>query len=565
MPNNSVLEVATGGHTEPPSDWMSAGRTRPFVFEDPVVVWLEFHGEEHGFEPDTSPYEFLKFIGEKGRQFESAWTERIAPSAVRVCGEAYEVRSVEKVQKTLSLIQDRVSVIAQAALWWAPERIYGVPDFLVHTSWLSENFRDLVSTSSTSSDHYVVFDAKFTTKLESPQKRKDHKNYTAQVRIYSYILGHLQGYMPEMGYLVARDQIVTPLTVPVTSTLNQPLDEDIASLRDQFVDIKLNGANYLPWRDEIVESNIKHQDDRWSTAKKTIACDKVPGKDPSLVYEISRAIKGELAVRGFSSLDSMLEIDPDRIPFEECRGLGPAKSKKIRAILEANQSECSLTPPSQLIPSQKDFEFYVDYDYFTNVNVDFATQWPGLEGCEMIFMIGIGWEEGGQYTHKTFIAGAEDQDEERTMFEAFLEFLQAKTGNGHTDNTKTALYHWSNPEVWQSRRVADRHGFADDHALRRLPWCDLQKVFLDGPCAVPGAWNFGLKEIAKALGTLSPEYDPEWPGDLDKGLQAMVMGWRMYEAADPTQTEEISILTEYLEADCRALWKVVKWLRSHKS
>ena len=89
-----------------------------------------------------------------------------------------------------------------------------------------------------------------------------------------------------------------------------------------------------------------------------------------------------------------------------------------------------------------------------------------------------------------------------------------------------------------------------------------QKVFLNGPAAIPGAWKFGLKDIAKSLGKLYPEYDPKWPGNLDAGLRAMVMGWKAYETNKPLETQEMSIITEYLEADCKALWNVLKWLRS---
>ncbi|MDA2935270.1 ribonuclease H-like domain-containing protein [Acidobacteria bacterium AH-259-D05] len=509
MSKENVFKIATADFHEVPANWMSATQVRPFIFEDPVVAWLQHHGEQHGFEPDTSPYEFLEFIWEKGREFEKKWTEEMLPQAVRVCAEAYEVRYVEKFQETIDLIQKETPVIAQAALWWAPERIYGVPDLLVHSSLLAQKFPDLLNESKTSLGHYVVIDAKFTTRLDSPQKRRDFKNYAAQIRIYSYIVGHLQELMPEQGYLAARDRIFDPLRVVITSTLNQPLDKDLASIRDQFIDIKL-----------------------------------------------------ELTARGFPNLDALLKTDSDGIPFEECKGLGPAKSKRIRAILEANRSGSPLALSSDIIPSEKQFEFYVDFEYFTNVNVDFSRQWPSLEGTEMIFMVGIGWEKGDSWFFKTFIAEAEDQEHEREMLEKFLGFLQAETAGASTDNSETALYHWTSAEVWQSRRASDRHELPESHPLRILPWCDLQKVFLNSPSAMPGAWGYGLKEVAKALGKFDKAFDTEWPGDLDEGLRAMVMGWQAYKKNNPLQSEEMSNLIPYLEADCKALCNVLKWMRS---
>ncbi len=567
MSDHTQLELAIGGHEQVPTNWMPATQVRPFVFDDPVLVWLQYHGKQHGFQPDTSPYEFLDFIGEKGKQFQAKWQKEVAPEAVCVCSAPHEVRSADKVRETFACIEKKIPIIAQPALWWAPERVYGVPDFLVHTSWLSQKFSKLLNEeegwAKGMPGHYVVFDVKFTTKLEKSEKVEDFTNYAAQVRIYSYILGHLQGFMPPRAYLITRDRILDPLSVPITTRLNQSLDEDLAAIRDQFLDIRVNGEKYAPWRDGIVASNLSNKEDApWHTAKGIIAREKTPGKDPALVYQIGPRVKRELANMGFPSLDTMLKGDPNNVPLEKCKGVGSKRSSQIRAIFEANRSGSPSLPPSGLIPPQRRFEFFIDFEFFTNVNVDFDRQWPTLDGCEMIFMAGVGWENRGRWSFKPFIAAAEDQNRECQMLEEFLEFLKTQTNASLADPAKTAIYHWSNAEVWQARRASDRQQFADSHALRNLPWCDLQKVFLNSPCSVPGAWNYGLKGVAKALGNLNPEFDPMWPGDLDEGLRAMVMGWRGYGKEDPLQSEEMQLLAQYLEGDCRALWKILRWMRS---
>jgi len=547
MPSQSPFKIATSSHQQVPLDWMPATQVRPFVFEDPAVIWLQYYGKKYDFQPDTSPYEFIDFIGKKGQQFEKKWIQKKAPGAVHVCSEASYIRSAKKVQETWELMLNGTAVIAQPALWWAPERVYGVPDLIVHTSWLRNKFSDLLSEFESQAialnlgskgipGHYIVFDIKFTTKLDNPRKVKDLENYAAQVRIYSYILGHLQGFMPQRAFLITRDRISNPLPVNISSTLNLPLDDDLASMRDKFVEIKLNGMNYTPWQDDIVESNIKHQDDQWHTAKSIIANERVPGRDLSLLYQISLNRKHQLADLGFPNLSSMLSVAPQSIPFENCHGLGPKNSKRIRAILQANRSGSPLPPPTNIIPTKKRSEFYVDFEYFTNVNVDFNSQWPNLEGCEMIFMVGVGWEDCDCWSFKTFIVEAEDHSHERKILEEFLKFLQSQTEGSLTDDARTVLYHWTSAEVWQSRNASDRQQFPDSHSLRKLPWYDLQKVLLNGPSSVPGAWGYGLKKVAKALGKLNPEFDPHWPGDLDEGLRAMVMGWKAYQTTRPLES-----------------------------
>jgi hypothetical protein len=550
---------------------MSATQVRSFIFEDPSIIWLEYHGKQHGFEPDKSSYDFIDFIAEKAKQFENKWSQEMAPEAILVCRDGIDIHSSEKVLETYDYLKKGIPVIAQPALWWAPQRIYGIPDFIIHSSWIEEKFPQIALDSITApllkdiglSGYYIIFDLKFTTKLDDSSKVKDLNNYAAQVRIYSYILGQIQGLMPPKAYLITRDRIFEPFPVNITSKFDQPVDEDLAIIRDKFVDIKLNGANYLPWRDEIVASNYKNNDERWMTVKDIIANKMVPGGDPLLLYQIGIVPKNELNKLGFPNLDSLFKKDSQSIPFEKCRGLGSSKSKRIRAILDANKSGNPVAPIPELIPPKKKFEFFIDFEYFTNINVDFNKQWPSLEGCEMIFMIGVGFQMENEWDFQVLIAENENHGKELEMFERYLEFLHNKAEGFLTDPSKTTLYHWTSAEVWQSRRVVERHTLQENQIINQLPWYDLQKVFLNSPCGIPGAWDYSLKHIAKSLGKYNSDYDTPWPGDLDKGLRAMVMGWRAYTKSNPLQSKEMNLLTKYLEADCKALWNILRWIRSY--
>ena len=568
MPEEIALRTALGGHGQVPPDWMPASQVQPFISNDPAIVWLEYHGAQDGFEPDSTPYAFGDFIAEKGREFEQAWLREVAPGAPRVCADARDIRTPRKVHETWALMQQGAPLIAQPALWWAPERVYGAPDLLVHTSWIRQRFPDLLDDAEAQArrgrldGHYVVFDQKFTTKLDDRRKTRDLEVYAAQVRIYTYMLGQLQGTMPKQAFLVARDRLFDPLPVDIGCKLGGPLDEDLAAMRDQFVEIKVNGDQYAPWQDEIVASNPDEASERWHTAKRIIAVEKTPGGDSSLLYRIGPAAKAALAAQGYASLEDLLRADPDDVPLEQIKGLGAKRAAQIRAVLRANRSGAPVLPPPEVLPVRMPFEFYVDYEYFTNVNVDFEAQWPALEGCEMVFMIGVGWWDGANWRFKAIVAGQESQYQELKAFHEFIDFLLQETGGKIFDRDATALYHWSSAEVWQTRRVADRHGLPKDHPQRYLPWVDLQKVFLNGPAALPGAWKFGLKAVASALGALEPVFETRWPGDLDAGLQAMVMGWRAYEEAEPWRSREMGHLREYLGADCQALWQILRWLRA---
>ena len=534
---------------------MRATATRAFVFDDPILVWLEYFGEAHGFRKDTSPYEFTEFIFEKGRQFEQKWISEFAPEAVRVCAHAYEVRYVEKFQQTLDLMVEGVPVIAGPALWWAPEKMYGVPDLLVHTKWLRERFPG-IELGANVGEHYVVLDMKFTTKLDTSEKKSSLSNYSTQVRIYSYIAGQLAGVMARSAFLVCRDRIKNPLGVLIHSSVGSSLDSDLRSFRDRFLDIKFKGAAYRPGIDPQITLNLSNdQDDPWHSAKLEIARNRIPGGDPCLVYEIGTVQRQALAERGFKSLKALLDTTPEQIPLESCKGLGAAKCPRIRAVLRANRTGKVSPEKRSHLPPVKRFEFYVDFETLNNLNVDFEKEWPVLQGCEMIFMIGVVWMQEERLQYQAFIAEVESPVGERDLLDKFAEFIRVQT-DGHTDASSSVLFHWTSAEVWQLKRACDRQGIEPSHLLRTLPWFDLQKeVFLAEPIGVPGAWGYGIKEVVPALGLI------QWPGDLDDGLRASVAGWRSYQTDRPLDSADMQVVVKYNEVDCKALYEVVRWLR----
>lgn len=331
MNTNELILKATGNHEHVQDDWMPVTAIRSIVFEDPAVIWLNYHGKSHKFAPDKeTPYDFLKFIRTKGREFEEKWAKEILGEAIKVCQAPYDVRVVEHLEKTIHLIHEKVPVIVQPALWWKPERIYGVPDIIIHSAWLKEKFPDWLTDAECDTESYYVFDLKFTTAIDSPKKQTDFKNYAAQIRIYSYILGYLQNSMPPMGFIISRDRIYNPLPVEINSMLNEQLDTDLAGMRDHFLEIKLNGNKYVPWKDDVVKATISDDDEKWATAKKIIATEKTVGGDPVLVYKIGEEAKNTLQTLGFTSLQTLLANIPEPNILQRCRGIGEkTRSKSI--------------------------------------------------------------------------------------------------------------------------------------------------------------------------------------------------------------------------------------------
>ncbi len=552
------LDNITGGFKTVPANWMPATGARPLLLEDPFLLWCQFHGRDHEFEKDEGEFSLSDFIMAAGREFEAAWIKNVCGDDVAFCLlDDRDVRKVQGVLKTLELMQKRTPVIAHAALWHAKARIYGSADLLVLTSWLYERFPHL-KPSKPEPDHYVVLDLKYTRGLHKSGKAKPLAAYGAQTRIYSYAVGHMQNYMPSRAFLVSRDRHDDPISVEVRSKLGEPLDKDLAELRDQYLAIKKN-KHWLPWKDDEVAPNFSNaQDAPWHGAKQRVAEEFLPGRPLEWLPRIGRREAESLHKLGYRSLDDLLALNPDKLPLERIKGIGFGSAKQIRAVLKANQTHTATPIPPGIVPKPKKREMFVDYEFFPDLNCRYDEPWPKcLEGREMVFLIGCGWEKGGKWRYKQFVAEHETLEAEKKMWERFLDFLEEEDMlDAHDDAT---LWHFTPAEVWQSSRAASRCSLP---ALAKLPWCDLQKSVLELPFACPGAWSFGLKPLVKALSKVAPEYAVEWPAGLGDGAAAAVVGWKMYDEEKPLKTQEYDLLGQYLEIDCKSMWLFLRWMRA---
>lgn len=559
------MEEALGGRDEVASDWASATDLIPLAYDDPGVLWLEEFGEEHGFYPDFDEYSFGRFVAEKGRQFQEAWIRRMLPDAPLVCEPTARGQYSTAVQETAEHLESSEPAIVEPAFWWAPDGVYGVPDLVIRRSLLRELVQDeadaevLNALTDGGEPPYVVVDLKFTSNLTSPRKSDDLEAYRIQLSLYTYLLSRVQPLVSDYAYLITRDRVLNPILVEL------PLEGDgfpdkLSRYCDEARHLKREGRELRPGEDDHIRINFHRDVEKWKTAKKTIRWDYMPGGDIGVLPGLGAKTKRRVERLGYSSLDDLLDERPRDIAFQDCKGIGVTTADRIRSVLIANgRGEINGTPA--YLPETRDYELFVDFEYFTNINVDFENEWPELVGTPMIFMIGVGWREDDGWNFESFTASTESHGAERDLLLEFLGWLDDATNGSYLDEDKTVLYHWSSAETWQARKAARRHGWEEDHPLRNLPWEDLQAPVKDGPLCLPGMWGFGLKEVASALFELTSEYGHQWPEDVGAGLEAMVMGWRAYQTKNPLDSQEIMDIREYLEIDCRSLERILAWLR----
>jgi len=558
----NAFAAATGGYPTVPGDWVSATALRPLLQDDPCLVWLRYHGANHGFEKDVGEHSFLDWISEVAGQFEDEWVRRMAPEAVRANERDTDVTDAAAVRRTLELMaRPDVRVIAKAALWLAEIGAYGTMDLLARASWLRETFPRLRACLKGERDHWVVLDAKFMSGLDTIPKKEALRLASAQVRLYSYIVGRLQGVMPSHALLVTRDRVADPLPVEVEHEPDGPLDPFLADLIAECRHIKRFGGRYTPWTCPIVTPNWRNKKDApWSGAKRRILEEHWPHTPLEVLPGIGHVQAAALRGLGFASIEELLARDPDGSKWAgNIPRFGPLRESHLRAILTANATGRPTPIPAEAVPRARRTELYCDFEFLSSCHPDFDRDWPELKGREMVFMIGVGWEEAGGWRFRRFTARDESAAAEQVMWRQFLSFLRKRgVGIGRGAGDDAVLFHWSPAERVQARRASER---LDLPELEELPWLDLRESFTRGQIALPGHWSYGLKEVARAVGDWSSDHAVAYPDGLGEGLSAMVAGWRAYEQAEPRSSREMKLIGCYLEVDCRSLKAVLDWLR----
>ncbi len=563
--DQAAIYKAIGGRVKVSEHWMPVtGGLRAFVYEDPFLVWAKLHGESYGYSADEPKYSMLTFIAEHGNAFERKWISEVAKGAVYAMQEDREVRYVGSFLRTVELMRQRVPIIAHASLWAAHSSYYGACDVLMLMSKFRELFGDCSPDDSTSKngtveaskekDYYIIIDCKLTTKITSPAHKRDLECYRQQLSLYTYALARIQGHTPQYAYLVTRDCPLRPLPVAVCADHTQPLGEELATLRDRYIQIK-HDKKLLPWNTDWLAPNVHNaKDEPYHGAKKAVLSDHMADRRSlSLLPRVGKTQEAKLQELGYTTLDDLLAVEPDSIDFDQVGGLKSKSIKPIKAMLAATRNGKVIVPKSVQVPNPTKC-FYVDYEFFNNSNIDWKHEnWDECCGIEMVFKIGMSWLQDGILRHQQWTAEHESHAAEKKMFEEWIEFLDK---HGALEGS-AKLVHWTSAEVWQARRASDRLGLPK--LKTHLHWHDLQKDWKKG-FAVPNCFDNGLKSVVSGISAVSSELAISWPDDLSAGQVAQVMGWIAYRQQRPLETTEMKLIGDYLEVDCKALWVVHRFM-----
>jgi predicted RecB family nuclease len=615
----SLLDKLSQKKYKSDDKWISGTSVANYLNGEPLIDWLNLYYNRYGFNTTRITRSFTnnlkKSIANNTNNINNTHTTTLMSNGLKFESKVYEYlkqtypdkfinvipndkinleRNFVKLNTiTNDLIVKGVPLIAQAVLLHKQSRMRGVADLLVRSDFVNRLFKRPVLKSSEikykNKPYYVVIDIKWTSMtlcVDGETIRNDNrfKSYKGQLLIYNFLLGKIQNYTPPCAFIMAKNWKVDSKYDPqegfscfdLLGKINYKTrdNEYIKKTYDAINwvhNVRNNGLNYSPLNPSIKEMcvNMSNQNDtQWVSVKKELVKNT---KDVTAIWNITHNHRDKTFDKNIKRWDQ-----PDC--NSESLGLSDGKrSHIINKILEINKQNQIKIYPNKLenirdnrFNWQKKFksDFYIDFETIStsfdeNDDMDIFNSKNDLN--QIIFMIGVGYQQDDEFKYEVFKMNELNSDEEKRILIDFKKFIDEKAVElDKKEKYNTRLFHWSHAEQTMLEKAFERHPSLLKMWENHIEWVDLCDIFTSEPIVVKGALCFKLKEIGNALYS-SGLIDTYWDSsELSDGLSAMAYGIKYYKKENKnTQDEEtFNQIIKYNKVDCKVLWDIVKMLRN---
>jgi hypothetical protein len=554
-----------------------------YMINDPLVDWFK---SQHVSDTHTKSNGFTDFLMERGREFEKKLVEYIHQHKI-VVHKVSDTFSYEGCKQTKMLMQKGVPLLHSAPVFSAKNQTGGIIDLLVR----SDHLHILLSESPLSDAesviqspglnnkpyHYVVVDIKFSTLPLRADGRHllnsdSYPAYKSQIWIYTQAVGEIQRYTSRYGYVLGRRWKYTKQNI--TQTSMNCLDKlgvidyhgidkhyiDETSNAVQWVrDVKAHGSEWSvspPSRPELYP-NMCVDSGSWNSEKQKLA-DKL-GEITSVWYCGLKHRK--------NALEKGVKTWKNKKCTSNILGMSGSTASTVDKILDINRQNKEHVRPKVITTNLLDWrkgvqEVFVDFETISDIFSEFDNL-PIQESMDIIFMIGVGWEEEGDWKYQSFTCANSSRAEEYRIMNEFNSLMKSM------EFPKMWCWHaepafWNRSENRQFERLKEdecKHNISDNWNIHA--WADMAKLFRDEPIVLKDCFKFGLKEVAGALRRhklISAKMDSE----CSSGMTAMINAWKCYSTCtDSTVSPIMKDITVYNEWDCKVLWEILGYLRKN--
>jgi len=606
-------------------DWVGANGVRNWMLGDPLLDWLELYGhnlhavsktEAEDYDPNL---DFGRFVGEKASKFRAGilrlFQER--HEVVTIGRNLEDAKRLDRARETFAAMQRGAPIIHRAVLRDAEHRTYGLADFLIRSDVLLGQFPDDISDTEAAvaapdlggaNWHYRVVNVKYMTlhlnAAGTELGNAGNAANKAELYILNRMLGRLQGYLSPASYALGRgwrrtqqrqtyggDSALERLgRVPQEGSIARsvPIGEEVdqalawvrrvrtegdgweilptPSVPQLYPNMKSGGDSDLVaggGGEPGADAGAGESGEQWVSVKKRVA---------SELKELTQLWRVSVVGRDQAHGADIYRWDDPRVTPAAVGVGGATYGPILEQLLAVNVGGGPPVRPERIDADREVWhgtpgvEFYVDFEYCSDLDDDFA-KLPEKGGKPLIFMIGCGHVENGEWRFKSLVTECLSLTEEARIIDEWIEHMRAVRKRLDPANTQPRIFHWSHAETNAYRSARERHGWPA--GWPELGWYDFwREVMLNEPVVVRGALGFGLKAVARAMrrhGLIETDWDDNNPVD---GQGAMVGAWRCDAEARRLGIPmgELSLMKDiaaYNQVDCKAIMGVGRYLRAN--
>ena len=517
-------------------DWNNLNNLVNYFNNDTILDWLNLYGKKMYLKDKKSVSQI--FIENKSKEFKkhviNFIKERFPDQYIEITNQPDNyVKSNNYYSKTIENI-GKYPIIINGILHNYNYKIYSKVDLII-----SKEYYYLLSGKELTNSDYIIIKIEY----NSLKFLKNEINVSSNIFLKNYMF-ILQDALKENNINSIGG------VLGFKSNLNNNCFQSIGIVNAD----KYNLENALQWHENLKKNghlwsinqptipelcpNLKNTNDfPWKKTKKIMA---YQNNDLSILSGLTMKEKKTFHSQGILSLNQI-----DNTVYDSY-------------ILDINFNSNKLFLPEIINNNNSNWknskkEIYIDFETVNNLNKDYLN-FPEHQNSNLIYMIGIGYNNRGIWNYYNFTVEKINKESELNMLIDFNNFLNTLEYD--------IIYHWSNAEINFLNNSNKRHN--TNFKLNKN--CDLLNIFKSEPIVIKDLFDYKLKNVVKIMNKHN-YINIKWD-DLTDGLDAMILAWKYNEIAiknniSLNKIDKFKSIIKYNEVDCKSMYEIIKYLKNN--